>query len=75
MKPNLPNPTVLMRFMPGDYRYGDVLGYTDSQMIEFANARVKQEREKLLARLDRHYGNATNMHIEFVYMRSENNKD
>jgi hypothetical protein len=34
--PPLPKKKVIHRVMPDDYRYGDVMGYTAKQMIEYA---------------------------------------
>ncbi len=45
MKPQLPKPTLLMRVMPNEYRYGDVVGYTTAQMLAFAKACIEHERE------------------------------
>lgn len=47
--PALPEQTLLCRFMPGDYRYGDVHGFTADQMRAYATAAVLAERERLLA--------------------------
>lgn len=51
--PPLPAKTLLRRVMPDDFRYGDVIGYTDDQMREYARAveravyeRAAQLREK-----------------------------
>jgi hypothetical protein len=44
--PALPEQTLLCRFMPGDYRYGDVHGFTADQMRAYATAAVLAERER-----------------------------
>ena len=44
--PALPKPRVLCRFMPEDYRYGDVYGFTADQMRAYATAAVLAERER-----------------------------
>lgn len=44
--PALPKPRVLCRFMPEDYRYGDVYGFTADQMRAYAAAAVLAERER-----------------------------
>lgn len=41
----LPQPTVLMRVMPDDHRYGDVMGYTAAQMRDYAAKCVAAERK------------------------------
>lgn len=61
--PAFPDESVLMRVIPGDYRYGEVRGYTIGQMAAYARAavladreRMKKERDALLkdkARLDK----------------------
>ena len=38
--PTLPKKSLLRRFMPDDYRYGDVYGYTEAQMRDYANKSV-----------------------------------
>lgn len=47
LRPRLPDPVVLRRIVPDDYRYGDVLGYTADQMLSFANDRVRHALEKV----------------------------
>jgi hypothetical protein len=48
--PPLPKLSLLCRFMPDDYRYGDVLGFTADQMRAYGDARaaaaVLAERER-----------------------------
>jgi|GEM_PF-2942433 hypothetical protein len=39
--PPVPSPRVIRRVYPGDYRYGDVYGYTRKQMIEYARKAVR----------------------------------
>lgn len=46
MKPQLPSPTLLMRVMPNDYRYGDVVGYTTAQVLAFAKSCIEHERKQ-----------------------------
>lgn len=39
----LPEPALLRRVMPDDYRYGDVYGYTREQMLAYAKRCVAAE--------------------------------
>jgi len=49
MQPQLPKPTLLMRVMPNDYRYGDVVGYTTKQVLSFAKECIEHERKRICA--------------------------
>ena len=42
----LPDPSLLRRVMPDDYKYGDVFGYTIEQMRAYATKCVRAEREE-----------------------------
>jgi len=42
----LPDPALLRRVMPDDYRYGDVYGYTREQMLAYAKRCVAAERAR-----------------------------
>ena len=44
--PPLPKLSLLCRFMPDDYRYGDVFGFTADQMRAYAAAAVLAEQKK-----------------------------
>ena len=45
--PPLPQPKVLRRVMPNDYRYGDVMGYTARQMKEYAKRAMNEANKQI----------------------------
>ena len=45
--PPIPQPKVLRRVMPDDYRYGDVMGYTARQMKEYAKRAIREANKRI----------------------------